>query len=1717
MSFRHLTSLIIVVMLLMAVSASFAGTTNYSYDDMFRLIEAEYEDGTVVQYVYDNLGNRMQKSTILSGEPANNPPNAASNPTPSNGAVNVSTTPSLTWTGGRDLDSGDEVVYYVYFGTPGNLLLVSSGWQTSYEPGYLRPLTTYCWKVAARDSHNGETASPEWCFTTKDELIVSFTASRTEGQSPLTVKFTDTSSFSVNIISRQWDFNNDGIFDSFERSPVYIYTSPGDYTVKLQVTDMDGLTGTLNKTDYITVDLDTDGDGVPDVEDNCPSVSNADQSDMDGDGIGNVCDFDVDGDGVLNVNDNCSTMVNPDQTDTDSDGYGDACTVKHCVTNSMEFQNALSAAEWNGMNDVIQLVQGTYRISQNYKSSFNYDSGESHHLVIRGGYASGCNTGQVNPSNTILDGEGLERALTISDWGFSLYAINMVEGVTIKNGSKGGISVYSGTGDIMLANNIVTGNSSDYAAGIYAYADRGDISLSNNIIAGNIALNYAGGVYAYANEGSMSIVSNTITGNSAKYMGGIYLHAGSTPSKAEIYNNIIWGNSGLNGGDLSIENWTGSKVDFYNNDINPDNVSGIFTNESGNINADPLFVGIDDEDYHLSAGSPAIDAGNKSAASLPSIDFEGNNRILGMSADIGADEYYVTGVTHSVSGRILSDNAGLGGVTVRLTGPLTATKITDENGNYTFTWLPDGNYTLTPSNEYYSFSPADRVVTVSSADVTGQDFTATAIDMDGDGVSDIADNCPAMTNPEQLDSDEDGIGDGCDIPGSISGAIYYNGTQTGTIYVGVFASPVACSPHNPELYSSIEMSAAGIYEFSALPAGTYYIASTFATGPNGNLQPSDPWAVYGGCSTQVPITISGGNSVSGIDLTLVDNTTGDPNLFYIKYDTNASSYHDSGGYEVHIGVDDPGHEATSVNVTGYGISGYISIGYDDDNSAWKYIIPDTLFGSLPPKTALIYGLAITDSNGTTFRQETVENFLEDFAFNLSPAGGETVIGNPVFSWTGVNGNYRYLVKVDGNGINWRSNYLSTTSVEYGGPPLTPGLTYTWVVEVTDIFRNYSTVLEAFIYEQGFTLGINKAGTGSGQVKSMPAGIDCGTDCVKAFLTGTEVTLTPVADAASVFMGWSGGGCSGTGYCTVTLNADTTITADFVKATGSISGNVSYNGPQTGPIYVGVARTAFSCQPPNPAIIASTELSSSGSFGISGLPDGTYYVASVMEFCGTDCGTQPSDPWGMYGGCSASTPIAISNGEAVFGINLTLIDGTTANPNPFYDEYVTSAYSGHDSGGYWVELGVDVLQNSFISVNVSGPGIAGSLELVFNADKAGKGKWVSWLEPASNPWFGNLPPAPPLTYTFTLTDSSGTVYRRQEIIESFVDFFAANLSPSGGETLTGNPVFSWTGPGGGYTYNVELYDLAGTRIWRLRDLTETSITYNGGALLSGTTYNWCIDVNDLYDNLSRSCEKFIYVRVDTDGDDIPDGNGTNYCTGGNKLNCDDNCKSILNADQADADSDGIGDACDADIDGDGSQNVVEIGAGSDPYNLDSKPGITTLILHKGYNQMSFPAETLYYENIYNLMGALGGSDVISKVLIFDSNDQTYDEAGYDLTGKFYGQNIALPAGRGVAGMIIYAKKDATFEFTSKYCHTWNLKEGTNLVGTPCAAADLTAFQLLQAIGDETVITSIQRYNRYIGLFETASYLTGQPSGVNFPIKAGEGYFIYMKQEVSGFQP
>lgn len=77
-------------------------------------------------------------------------------------------------------------------------------------------------------------------------------------------------------------------------------------------------------TNPLYTQADIDGDGLPDIFDNCVSIANKDQKDINGNGRGDACE-DFDRDGISNDKDNCPNDPNRNQADIDRDGLGDLC------------------------------------------------------------------------------------------------------------------------------------------------------------------------------------------------------------------------------------------------------------------------------------------------------------------------------------------------------------------------------------------------------------------------------------------------------------------------------------------------------------------------------------------------------------------------------------------------------------------------------------------------------------------------------------------------------------------------------------------------------------------------------------------------------------------------------------------------------------------------------------------------------------------------------------------------------------------------------------------------------------------------------------------------------------------------------------------------------------------------------------------------------------------------------------------------------------------------------------------------------------------------------------------------------------------------------------------------------------------------------------------------------------------------------------------------
>lgn len=107
--------------------------------------------------------------------------------------------------------------------------------------------------------------------------------------------------------------------------------------------------------------------------------------------------------------------------------------------------------------------------------------------------------------------------------------------------------------------------------------------------------------------------------------------------------------------------------------------------------------------------------------------------------------------------------------------------------------------------------------------------------------------------------------------------------------------------------------------------------------------------------------------------------------------------------------------------------------------------------------------------------------------------------------------------------------------------------------VSSGYRNYPGFLHSVAAEgnllPNYIVSLAFVGSGTGKVTSFPIGIQCNLDCSALYNSYFPVTLTPEADPYMIFSGWSGGGCSGTAPCTMTLTGNTQLIATFDNDTG----------------------------------------------------------------------------------------------------------------------------------------------------------------------------------------------------------------------------------------------------------------------------------------------------------------------------------------------------------------------------------------------------------------------------------------------------------------------------------------------------------------------------------------------------------------------------------------
>jgi hypothetical protein len=144
-----------------------------------------------------------------------------------------------------------------------------------------------------------------------------------------------------------------------------------------------------------------------------------------------------------------------------------------------------------------------------------------------------------------------------------------------------------------------------------------------------------------------------------------------------------------------------------------------------------------------------------------------------------------------------------------------------------------------------------------------------------------------------------------------------------------------------------------------------------------------------------------------------------------------------------------------------------------------------------------------------------------------------------------------------------------------------------------------------------------SGPGTGVVTSLPVGLQCPSTCTATFDSEATVVLSAVAGSGSVFAGWQGGGCSGTGSCEVHLTAPTTVTANFdqhLPAThGLMVSTVGSGAVVSNPAGIDCGtQCAASFAAGTPVALTATPASGSAFAGWSGACSGTGACSITLD-------------------------------------------------------------------------------------------------------------------------------------------------------------------------------------------------------------------------------------------------------------------------------------------------------------------------------------------------------------------------------------------------------------------------------------------------------------------------------------------------------------------------
>jgi hypothetical protein len=215
--------------------------------------------------------------------------------------------------------------------------------------------------------------------------------------------------------------------------------------------------------------------------------------------------------------------------------------------------------------------------------------------------------------------------------------------------------------------------------------------------------------------------------------------------------------------------------------------------------------------------------------------------------------------------------------------------------------------------------------------------------------------------------------------------------------------------------------------------------------------------------------------------------------------------------------------------------------------------------------------------------------------------------------------------------------------------------------------------------QQYSLAVTKSGSGSGSVTSSTGGINCGATCTATYDPGAVVTLTAASSGGSTFGGWSGGGCTGTGTCSLSMNSSISVSAAFtantvntysITATAGTGGSISPAG--TVAVTQGAART-FTIAPYAgytlaDVVVDGTSVGAISTYTFSSVGS-NHTIAAAFDPDQVSCGNDP-----IKSGSNYYTSLQAAYDASRYRASIQII-GTSLNETATLDRSISLSLQG----------------------------------------------------------------------------------------------------------------------------------------------------------------------------------------------------------------------------------------------------------------------------------------------------------------------------------------------------------------------------------------------------------------------------------------------------------